>query len=459
MDRQAVISRLPHDGFEAGPRENLRRIRKVAQWLELRSVLYICFRLIALVTRYGLTASRAKRRTLRCVEALARHDCSPTFPTPGQVVRRNGAFCRELDRRGVELAVHGYHHLDFRALSEDEARSQFARATSAYEKNGIRPEGFRCPYLSYVERINRSLPPALGYSSNKAIEWDVVLPDASRRAGHGARAIFAGLSKFYQPAPARTHVSVPSMAGQTVEIPVCIPDDLQLLDGLKLDDPAMLEAWTDLLHQTHRRGELFDVLFHPESFDRSGSALEAVLHRARDLRPAVWITQLRDINRWWREKSGFAVDTCREGELVRLEFRCSDRATVLARHVDAGERMSAWHGSYRVVESRTLRVKASAKRPFVGVDADPADPVVGFLKDQGYIVETGSEATGCATYLSSTDLARGQDQVRLIESIESSAAPLVRFWRWPSNARSALCVTGDLDALSLTDYAARLFAL
>jgi len=393
------------------------------------------------------------------VEALARQECRPTFPTPGQVVHRNGAFCRELQQRGAELAVHGYHHLDFRALSAEEARSQFERATSAYKKSGIQTEGFRCPYLSYVERINRSLPPALEYGSNKAIEWDVVLPDASRRAGNGARAIFTGLSKFYQPAPSRTHVSVPSMAGQIVEIPVCIPDDLQLLDGLKLDDRAMLEAWTDLLHQTHRRGELFDVLFHPESFDRSGPVLEAVLRKARDLQPSVWITQLRDINRWWREKSGFAVDTCREGESLRLEFRCSERATVLARHVDAGERMSAWHGSYRVLEGRTLRLTAFGKRPFVGVAADPADPVVGFLKDQGYIVETGSGATGCATYLSSTELARGLDQVRLIESIESSAAPLVRFWRWPSNARSALCVTGDLDALSLTDYAARLFAL
>jgi hypothetical protein len=252
---------------------------------------------------------------------------------------------------------------------------------------------------------------------------------------------------------------VPSLAGPIVEIPVCLPDDLQLLDGMNLDERAMQEAWTDLLRQTHRRGELFDVLFHPESFDRSGPALEAVLREARNLRPSVWITQLRDINRWWREKADFAVETRREGASVRLEFRCSERATVLARHVNAGGRMSAWHGSYRALESRTLRLNASGKRPFVGVAADPADPVVGFLKDQGYIVETGSEATGCATYLGSTELARAQDQVRLIELIESSAAPLVRFWRWPSNARSALCVTGDLDALSLTDYAARLFAL
>ena len=459
MDRQAVISALPQDGLAVGLPESRRRLRKVLHWFELRSVLYIRSRLVALLQRYGVTAAKAKRRTLHCVDALARYDCRPTFPTPGQVVHRNGAFCRELQRRGAELAIHGYHHLDFRALSVDEARTQFARATAAYKRNGIQTEGFRCPYLSYVERINRSLPPTLEYSSNQAIEWNVVLSHAPRRGGSGARAVFEGLSKFYQPVPSRTHVSVPSIAGHVVEIPVCLPDDLQLLDGLKLDKPAMLVAWIDLLHQTHRRGELFDLLFHPESFDRCGPVLEAVLRVARALRPSVWVTQLRDINRWWREKSGFAVDTFREGALVRLEFRCSERATVLTRHVDTSERVSEWDGSYRVLESRTLRLNASGKRPFVGVAADPTDAVVAFLKNQGYIVKTGAEATECATFLGPTELARARDQVQLIELVESAAAPLVRFWRWPSNARSALCVTGDLDALSLTDYAARLFAL
>jgi Polysaccharide deacetylase len=459
MDRQAVISARPHDGFDIDLRENRRRIRKVAHWLELRSVLYICFRLIALVKRYGLTASRAKKRTLHCVEALARHGCRPTFPTPGQVVHRNGAFCRELQRRGAELAIHGYHHLDFRALSDDEARSQFARAASAYARNGIQPDGFRCPYLSFVERINRALPLTLEYSSNKAIEWDVAPPVDSQRNGHGATAVFEGLSRFYRALPSRTHVSVPSWAGHVVEIPVSVPDDLQLLDGLKLDQRAMLEVWTDLLHQTHRRGELFDVLFHPESFDRSGPVLEAVLQKARTLRPSVWITQLRDINRWWREKAGFGVHTVHEGGSARLEFRCSERATILTRHLETGERTSAWDGSYRVLESRTLRLNTSEKRPFVGVAADPGDAVVAFLEEQGYLVETGWAATECATYLGPVELAHAQSPVQLIESIERSTKPLVRFWRWPSNARSALCVTGDLDALSLTDYAARLFAL
>jgi len=54
-------------------------------------------------------------------------------------------------------------------------------------------------------------------------------------------------------------------------------------------------------------------------------------------------------------------------------------------------------------------------------------------------------------------MARLTSQVELIEHIEASTGPLIRYWRWPEGARSPMCVTGDVDALTLLDYAARLF--
>jgi peptidoglycan/xylan/chitin deacetylase (PgdA/CDA1 family) len=437
---------------------NSSRVHKVAHWFGLRDARYIWFRLIALVRRYGISASRAKKRVLDCVDRLARYECRPTFPTPGQVVGRNGTFCRELQRRGTELAVHGYHHLDFRALSADESRRQFAGAAAAYERNGIQFEGFRCPYLSYTEQLNDTLRnDHFQYSSNKAIWWDVVVPESQHGAGQGAQAFFQGLSRFYRAESSKTHLAVPRMSDHLVEIPVCLPDDLQLLDGLKLDERGVRQAWIDVLRQTHRRGELFDLMFHPESFEQCGPALEAVLREARDLEPPVWITQLRDVNQWWREKSGFTVESIDNGGL-HVTFRCSDRATVLVRHLGIGEPTQSWYGSYRVLEGRTLQLSSDA-RPFIGVAMGTPAALVAFLQDQGYILETGPEAPRCAIYLRPADLADLHNQVDLIDFIETSSAPLVRFWRWPAKTRSALCVTGDLDALSLTDYVARLFAL
>src|SRR2546425_4542915 len=127
----------------------MTKMRRLAPWLELRDVRYITLRLLSLLIRYGITSVRAKRRAVDCVMLLARYDCYPTFPTPGRVVRRHAAFCRELQEIGAELAVHSYDHLDFRSLSWAEASRQFIEADKAFDRGGIQFEGFRCPYLSY----------------------------------------------------------------------------------------------------------------------------------------------------------------------------------------------------------------------------------------------------------------------------------------------------------------------
>jgi len=79
------------------------------------------------------------------------------------------------------------------------------------------------------------------------------------------------------------------------------------------------------------------------------------------------------------------------------------------------------------------------------------------LREQGYILDTGETAMHCGTYIDAATLARLTSEVDLINYIEASPGPLIRYWRWPSGAKSALCVTGDLDALTLLDYASRLF--
>ena len=48
-----------------------------------------------------------------------------------------------------------------------------------------------------------------------------------------------------------------------------------------------------------------------------------------------------------------------------------------------------------------------------------------------------------------------EDQRPLLAEIEGADKPLVRLGRWPNGARSALAVTGDIDALTLWDYGLR----
>ena len=68
----------------------------------------------------------------------------------------------------------------------------------------------------------------------------------------------------------------------------------------------------------------------------------------------------------------------------------------------------------------------------------------------------GVESQACSLIINQDFLQDIHNPVELERAIENSRTPLVRFWPWPDGQRSALCLTGDLDALSLADYATRL---
>ena len=274
--------------------------------------------------------------------------------------------------------------------------------------------------------------------------------------------VLAKLTEFYEPQHAQTVLSVPHMRRKLVEIPVCLPDDLQLHDGLQLGPEAIGAAWSDVLQQTHRRGEAFTLMFHPELAERCEGAFRTLLEEARLLQPHVWLARLRDISDWWAEKACFSV----EAEAVtggwRIAFTASPRATILGRGLGmdlAGHRneAEAWWGAYSRLQRRVVYV-AGALLPFVGLPTGSPESSVAFLREQGYIVRSDEWAAQCAIYLDGVTQARLKSEVEWIEHIESCAGPLVRFWRWPDGARSTLSITGDLDALSLVDYAPRLWA-
>jgi peptidoglycan/xylan/chitin deacetylase (PgdA/CDA1 family) len=409
-----------------------------------RNAPYLVSRLHSVGTRYGVTPERAKERVRRCVAALEPHGLLPTFATPGRVVEEAPAFFRRLSDDGAEFAVHGYDHVDFRKLSRADATAQFSRALDAYREAGVPCDGFRCPYLSYTPELVGTWPEgAFSYSSNRAVAWRAASLDADNP-------VFAQFAEFYAAVSAEEEVSLPSTTGQVVEIPCSVPDDLELFDGLSLGEQGMHDAWLEVLREVHRRGELFAPLFHPESFDLMQGPIEDLLDAAHALVPAVWLTQLRDVARWWREKQAFTAHASAGDGGLHVELRCSPRGTVLVRDWPAPVRSRPWDGRWAVLDATAVDVEDPV-RPFVGVAAGDRD-VAAFLTEQGYVVDDGPTARDCTVVI---DGAPGS-HVDLVERIEGSPGPLLRFSRWPSEAKCAFCLAGDLDALSLRDYARRL---
>jgi hypothetical protein len=361
---------------------------------------------------------------------------------------------RHLQDTGAELAVHGHDHVDLRAYPPAEACEQLVRAAQVFDRHGIERYGYRCPYLGCTDDLLGLLPEGVfEYSSNRAIEWDVVSAGDHDDANPTTSDV---LRRVYQPMSALEVVCVPWTRSGIVEIPASLPDDLELHDALRLGPEGMTEAWGSLLRQTHRRGELFVLMYHPELAWRCRQPFEAILGEARSQRPRVWIARLRDISSWWREKADFSVDISPNAAGLKLSFTCSDRATILVRGLEVDGSGSKWDGEYTQLKSRKLIVPAEP-RPFVGLPADTPEPTVHLLREQGYVLDTGELAARCATYIDTETQARLSSEVELVNSIEASAGPLVRYWRWPTGAKSALSVTGDLDALTLLDYASRLF--
>ncbi len=78
------------------------------------------------------------------------------------------------------------------------------------------------------------------------------------------------------------------------------------------------------------------------------------------------------------------------------------------------------------------------------------------MNEEGYITDASDHAGRCAILLDAPTMSRLGDEVRLLAYIESSDCALAKVWRWPNEARSAICLAGDLDALSLLDYAGRI---
>jgi peptidoglycan/xylan/chitin deacetylase (PgdA/CDA1 family) len=422
------------------------------KWFKARGLRFIFQRGNKLLNRYGISPAMAIHRLNESVKMLAELGCAPTFPTPGYVVQRYPQIIHGLEVKGAEIAVHSYDHVDLGALPVPVARQQLERAIRTFERFGIENRGFRCPYLGWSEELRDALPAGMfDYSSNEAICFESDKLDASDKSE-----FFKAVRGFYRGKVFSENLCLPYTRQNLIEIPVCVPDDLQLHDGMGLGPEEIGLVWGNMLDQIYERGELFTLMFHPELALFLGVPFESLLRKARQYHLPVWVARLREISDWWREKSSFKVEITPVTAGLRLNFTCTQRATILVRGLNPIRSTPIWDGDYHILLVNELEVSAYP-RPFVGLAANMPDLTVSFLRDQGYLLDASETARSCGIYLDNDALSKLTNKVELVNYIEKSPAPLVRFWRWPDGAKSALSITGDLDALTLLDYASRFF--
>jgi hypothetical protein len=216
----------------------------------------------------------------------------------------------------------------------------------------------------------------------------------------------------------------------------------------------MSALWLAILERSYESSELFTLGLHPERIAHCREPLMSMLTRARSFTPAVWIARLDEIAAWWKSRTEAVVKIIdvAPGQL-HLDVTGPPGTTVFVRGVQIDAPTTAWAQDYRRVAKTSLTLRASL-RPVIGLSPATSPELATFLQQQGYIVEISQERYRYSCYFDQLEFTVAHQRSLLVQ-IENNGYPLVRLGRWPDGSRSALAITGDVDALTLWDYGLR----
>ncbi len=421
-------------------------------------------RLKTVFTRFGFTETKTQRALSTVVDALRTYHAEPTFFIPAVVLGRHPALMAKIGDSGAEIGIHGYVHNDYRALSAAEQHKQTEKAISVFNDTHTPFQGFRNPYLGWTA-ASLQVFTQLGftYDSNDAVIHDVV--DLEKFSPLLRSGYEKSLALFQAIAPSAYAVR-PYFAGKLLRIPTSIPDDEMLFDRLRITDPQQVgRIWSSVMQRVYDLGGVYTLNLHPERAVLCKQALKALLSFAHEQPLPVWITSLKDVASWWKERSQFRLTlTPLAPEHWQVEAICTQRATLLVRGlVVEDQSVVPWFKGNSQVLSHHFTVKAS-RCPCIGLSTQTSQEVEDFLCEQGYpcVRCSPQDAQKYAYYL---DMPEGlgttrEEQIQrkseLVQSIEELDAPLIYFGVWPDGSRAALSITGDIDSVTIQDFFLRI---
>jgi hypothetical protein len=426
-------------------------IKPIAVALKGKGLAALSKRVITINQRYGLDAGKMDQALGQLAQILKEFDCRATLPITTVALARNSEVIKKYQAWGIEFAVHGYRHIDHSLLSQEEQNSHFHQAGQVFRQHGIRFNGFRCPYLRWNEATLAALSQNnFAYDSSPSVYWSVpeehVTDSYVRALGfYGAKA----LADF----PALPYLD---LEHNLVRIPYCLPDDESLIERLEWGAPAeMNQIWPAMFRQTHVQGELFNLGLHPERTADCAQALVATLQEVQAVKSEVWCARLDEIAAWWRARSIVQVEVKQDrDDQWHLTANGPSGTTWLLRRLELKTPSEVWYDGYQRSSHPTSCIVLSQKRPFIGISPDASPNLVSFLQQQGYVIEISTAAELYPLYLDYRTFSAQQER-SLLAKIEGDSFPLARLARWPNGARSALCITGDIDALTVWDYSLR----
>src|SRR4249920_765221 len=233
----------------------------------------------------------------RILRMLERQGITGSFFVPGLTADRYPGTVEAIVAAGHELGHHGYSHVPYHALSDDEQRRDVERALESLERiTGRRPDGFRAPWWE-LTNSTPALLAELGFS------WDSSMMDDDRP------------------------YLLDSGRGILVEMPVhWMLDDWEQYAflpephiGAVIESPAkVLDLWGGELEALADEGGLVVHTSHPFLSGRPSRVvtLERVVERAREL-GGVWVAPAGEIAAHTR--TAIPAAEARPVPIVRIE--------------------------------------------------------------------------------------------------------------------------------------------
>jgi polysaccharide deacetylase family protein (PEP-CTERM system associated) len=97
--------------------------------------------------------SRVERSTTRLLDLFGKHEVEATFFVLGWVADRFPDLVREIERRGHEVASHGYSHRLLTFMQPPEFREDLQRSLEVLARSAAQPvRGFRAPSFSVTRK-------------------------------------------------------------------------------------------------------------------------------------------------------------------------------------------------------------------------------------------------------------------------------------------------------------------
>jgi peptidoglycan/xylan/chitin deacetylase (PgdA/CDA1 family) len=421
-------------------------------------------RLATVFSRFGFTELQTRRALYAVIESLEPFHGRPTFFIPAVVLDRHPTLLAEIADHGAEIGIHGYVHNDYRTLSHADQFKQTGKAISVFQEKRIPFQGFRNPYLGWTkESLQVFTELGFIYDSNDAVLHDVIDLDQFSPL---LRSGFEKSLELFQAIECTSYTLRPYFLGSLLRIPTSIPDDEILFDRLRITDVREVgRIWSSIMQRVYNLGGIYVLNLHPERAVLCKQSLSALLSSTKDQPLPTWVTSLRDVAQWWKERNQFRLNISPLApNRWQVEATCTPRSTVLARHLIVEDQATTpWHGVDIQVSSHNFAVYAE-RCPCIGLSEQTSEEVGDFLIEQGYPFARCSQQDA-QLYSCYLDMPEGlgttrEEQVqrksKLLKHLEELEAPLIYFGCWPNGSRAALSITGDIDSVTIQDFFRRI---